>query len=222
MDEAIRKILIRSTELDQAIDELLSAATFDADDRSIAGFLLCGISREHAFATRILVGNELPTSATALVRLQYESLVRAAWMLIAATDDQVPDLDNVVSAESEALLSTKTPSMAKMIAAIKESGHIRMGDELAHFKLVNWHILNSIVHGGIRPLLLHLNGCSLNDTLNIVQTSNSLSTMSGMLLALLSANEDVMRCMSRIQYSFQDCLPTILEYPENDAVTDVP
>lgn len=211
VDEAIRKILIRSNELDQAIDELLSTARFEDDDRTIAGFLLCGISREHAFAIRILVGNDLPTAATALVRLQYEVLVRAAWMAFAAPHEQVPDLDEELTPELEARLANKTPSVAKMLADIVDAGHHRASDEMSRFKEVNWKILNSVVHGGIRPLLIHRNGCSLSDQLNIVQTSNALSTMSAMLLAILSEDDDIIRSVSKIQRPFHDCLPTLLD-----------
>jgi len=213
MDEAIRTILIRSNELDTAIDDLLAKASFPFDDRSEVSSLLCNISREHAFAVRILVGNDLPTAATALVRLQYESFVRAAWILFAASIDQVPDLSKFVSAEAEALTARDTPSIAKMIQAISDSGHAKASDELARFKQVNWAILNSVVHGGIRPLLLHRHGCSIPDALNIVQSSNALSTMTAMFLAILSEDRDVMLSMSAILRPFQDCLPPTLEYP---------
>lgn len=211
MDEAIRTILIRSNEMDACIEDELAGATFPSDDRAEVSLLMCNISHEHSYAIRILVGNDLPTAATALVRLQYESLVRAMWILFAAPDDQIPDLNKIISAEIEALIARDTPSIAKMIQAISEAGHVKASDELARFKQVNWFILNSIVHGGIRPLLLHRHGCSLADALNIVQSSNALSTMTAMFLAIMSEDKEIMQSMSAIQRPFQDCLPPLLE-----------
>lgn len=212
MDDAVRKLLIRSNELDAAIDEKLALANFDSDDRTTAVSLLSGISREHAFAIRVLIGNEMFTAASALVRLQYESSVRAAWTLFAAPDDKILDLSKTVSAESEALIASQSPSIAKMLSAIADAGFVKAADEMTRFKQVNWTILNSIVHGGIRPLLLHRNGCSIDDVLNIVQTSNGLSTMTAMVLAIMSEDDDVMRSLSAIQRPFQDCLPTLIEH----------
>lgn len=211
MDDVIKRMLIRSDELDQDIDEQLSKARFEECDRMTAALLLCSISREHALAIRVLVGNGLPTAATALVRLQYEVLVRATWVALAAPDEHVPDLSKELTPDSEARASNNAPSIAKMLADIVAAGHHRAGDEMSRFKQVNLKILNSVVHGGIRPLLIHRNGCSIPDALNIIQTSNGLSTMSAMLLAILSEDDDIMRTISKIQRPFHDCLPTLLE-----------
>jgi hypothetical protein len=83
-------------------------------------------------------------------------------------------------------------------------------DMLTHFKDVNAPSLHSFVHGGIHALQRGLTGYPVDLLENVVRSSNGLFTMAGMMLAILSGSEETAKRMSKIQPTFQDCLPALI------------
>ena len=71
-------------------------------------------SFEHAHALRVLFEAGKPNSAAAMLRLQYETLLRAGWLLYGATDTRL--------AKASALLTTKAAQAAK---------NLRSADDIA-------------------------------------------------------------------------------------------
>src|SRR5262245_61497651 len=67
---------------------------------SLASLLL---SLEHASVLRSAFAVAAPNSAASLLRLQFETLVRAAWLLFAATPEQIAKLDVPLDNESQKL-----------------------------------------------------------------------------------------------------------------------
>lgn len=56
------------------------------DDRQEAALSAAEVALEHGTALNALFDMGMANSAAALLRLEYESLLRAAWLLYAATD----------------------------------------------------------------------------------------------------------------------------------------
>lgn len=82
-----RRMLRLSEELDDAICRIIGSdgyRTFDMSSRITASFQACLVSLEHARGLRTLMAEDLPTSAIALMRLQFEALTRSVWLLYAA------------------------------------------------------------------------------------------------------------------------------------------
>ena len=124
----------------------------------------CDISIEHGLAVKTLLEAELFTSALALFRTQFESLVRAYWILFAATDEQVNELGMMNSIEQFTLKEHKSISRftaTPMIEALKEIQEIKhIVEQLEEFKLFSLDYLNSIVHSGKQTFLRHTFGLS--------------------------------------------------------------
>ncbi|WP_409372491.1 DUF6988 family protein, partial [Pseudomonas nitroreducens] len=78
------------------------------------------------------------------------------------------------------------------------------------FKDVTWSAMNSYVHSGIHPLRRHAEGYPLPLVLQILQSSNGLLTMTGMVAAILTGDERCIEPMRKIQTRFSDCLPELL------------
>ncbi len=97
-----------------------------------------------------------------------------------------------------------------MLAAIDGKAPAAATQMLTQFKDVTAGALNSFVHGGIHPLHPQTEGYPLPLLIQVVQTSNGLFTMSGMMFAILSGNADLAKGMSGIQPAFMDCLPELL------------
>ena len=65
---------------DALLDEDGSYLVYDDTDRVNASWAAAMVSMEHWSALRMLLCTDHPVSGTALLRLQYEALVRSAWL----------------------------------------------------------------------------------------------------------------------------------------------
>jgi len=85
-------LLSRSAELEAALNAFLGLKLFNGSPRFIGCRILCSVALEHAESAKILLVSGNFTSAVGLLRLQYEALVRAMWLLYAASDAAVEKL----------------------------------------------------------------------------------------------------------------------------------
>lgn len=210
----LEHMLQRSDALHEALDAVLGGAAFDDSPRSVAALGMCDVAMEHATALRALMALRLPTAATSLIRLQFEALTRAMWLLYAATDTAIDKLLAPLTLDSEQA-AKNLPGASNMIEQIRK----RVGQGappvahqmLSHFKEVSWHAMNSFVHSGIHPLQRSTDGFPTQLTLQVLRNSNGLSTMTGMTMAVLTGDEAVAKSMSKIRPAFADCLPDLLK-----------
>ena len=172
------------------------------------------VAMEHAIALRTLMALRLPTSAVSLMRLQFEALTRAMWLLYAASDTAIDKLLAPLTLQSEQA-AKNLPGASEMIEQIgRRAGQgvpPAAHQMLSHFKDVSWHAMNSFVHGGIHPLRRNAEGFPVHLALQVLRNSNGLSTMTGMTMAVLTGDEAVAKPVSKIQPAFADCLPDLLK-----------
>jgi len=214
--DALERILCRSYALHEKVLSLLEGADYGDSPRDSAAIGMCGIALEHGAALRALMALRLPTSAVGLMRLQFEAVTRAMWLIYATSDEAAGKLLAPMNAASERAAKS-LPGASEMIAQIGK----RVGqgapaaayEMLVRFKDASWHAMNSFVHGGIHPLQRSAAGFPIALALQVLRNSNGLSTMTGMTLALLTCNESVFGPMSRIQPEFSDCLPELVSPP---------
>jgi hypothetical protein len=210
----LESLLGRADDLQEALMDLLTDAEFDPSPRAEASLGLCSVAMEHAMSVRVLMAGGLATSAVGMMRLQFEALTRAMWLLYAANEAAISKMLAPLTLEGEHVAKS-LPSLSEMIEAIGK----RVGahapavahQQLMHFKDVSWHAMNSYVHGGIHPLRRSADGFPIALASNILRNSNGLMTMTGMVLAVLTGDEAVTKPMARIQADFADCLPELLK-----------
>lgn len=213
-DNPLERMLRRSDELHERLLALLDDAEFDGSPRGEAAFGMCFVALEHGTALRALMALGLPTSAVSLMRLQFEALTRAMWLIYVASDHAIDKLLAPLTVESEQK-AKNLPSASEMIEQIGK----RVGQgapAIAHqmlvqFKDVSWHAMNSFVHGGIHPLRRSAEGFPVHLALQVLRNANALATMTGMALAILTGDEAIAEPMSKIQPEFADCLPELLK-----------
>jgi hypothetical protein len=161
--------------------ELSQSEFVDGGMRLDLVYQCCDISIEHGLAVKTLLEAELFTSALALFRTQFESLVRAYWILFAATDEQVNELGRMNSIEQFTLKEHKSISRftaTPMIEALKEIQEIKhIVAQLEEFKLFSLDYLNSIVHSGKQTFLHHTFGLSNEHKKMVIKQSNNLTMM---------------------------------------------
>lgn len=212
MEHAVDQMLRRSESLQEALFQILEDAEFDGSARGEAVFGICAVTFEHAIGLRLLIANGCAAPAIALMRLQYESLTRAMWLLYVAPEAAVEKLSAPLTLESEQA-AKRLPSQGEMLEEIRKGVGTNVPaaavEMLDRFRKISWHSLNSYVHAGIHVLKRQAEGYPVQLVLDVVRSSNALSTMAGMTLALLT-DEVTARSMSRIQHEFAECLPELL------------
>ena len=212
--DPLERMLRRSDELHEKLLTLLDDAEFDGSPRGEAAFGMCFVALEHGTALRALMALGLLTSAVSLMRLQFEALTRAMWLIYAASDHAIAKLLAPLTPESEQK-AKNLPSASDMIEQIGK----RVGQGvpavahqmLVHFKDVSWDAMNSFVHGGIHSLRRSAEGFPVHLALQVLRNANALATMTGMALAVLTGDEAITKPMSKIQLEFADCLPELLK-----------
>lgn len=211
MDIAIddlNRLLGRSAELEATLNEFLALMPFDQSDRRASARVMCGVSFEHAESVKMLLATGNFTSALGLLRLQYEALVRAFWLLYAATDDVVSALMSELTHES-ARKADKIPMLGKMLKALDGKAPAEAVGMLQEFREYSWKPLSSFVHGGIHAVNRHGKGYPVSLLCQTLRASNGVSIMSGMLLIMLANDPNQRGKIPKIQMEFADCMPPI-------------
>ncbi|WP_257173738.1 hypothetical protein [Colwellia sp. M166] len=193
-------------ELENDLLDFLSIDDRCSDKRVKASKILCTIVFEHSESIKILISTGNLTSATGLVRLQYEALVRAIWLLYAASDIAVDKLMTELTNES-AKKANNLPMLSEMLTKLEGKAPEVAMDALNEFKQYSWKALSSYVHGGIHAISRHSKGYPVEQLIQLLKTSNGLLIMAGMLLVILSGNTNQKNKIPSIQMKFKDCLP---------------
>ncbi|NQD36002.1 hypothetical protein HPT27_03135 [Permianibacter sp. IMCC34836] len=207
----IETMLQRSLELERALVNLIETVPPATNKRAVVVRNLCKLSFEHGNSTRLLIAHQNLISAIALIRLQYESIARAVWVLYAAAEHWVDLLNSDLTQESDEE-ANKLPSLQKMLNAlpgvagnnelIKEL--LRMLDE---FKRSAWKQLSSFAHGGIHAIRRSENGLPRPLLEEAIKMSNGLLIMVGIVMVVLSRDSRLYGSVPAIQRDFRECLP---------------
>ena len=155
--KSVENLLDQSDELHIEVLGVLELAQPYSELRYRPGLTACGMSLEHALSLRMLLRCACYTSAFSLLRLQYEALTRAVWLMYEASDLQVEQLTAPFSLQAQTS-ARKMPMFSKMLEEVEQKAPPHASRLLSQFKNVNWHAMNSYVHGGIHPLRRHAEG----------------------------------------------------------------
>lgn len=202
----INSLLSRSAELESKLLEFFALTPFDDSERVMASRVMCSVAFEHAESAKMLISGGNLTSATGLVRLQYEALVRAMWLLYAASDTAVSKLTSELTQEA-ADRANKLPMLSEMLEKLQGKAPQEPVNMLLEFREYSWKPLSSFVHGGIHAIHRHSKGYPLTLLEQMVRISNGVSVMVGMLLVILHGGGEQRGKMPKIQREFADCLP---------------
>ena len=202
----IDQLLSRSALLEGRLAGFLALPLADGTSRLRAAWSLTSLGFEHAQSVKHLVAAGLYTSAAALLRVQYESLVRALWTLYVATDDQA-ELMLADLSEETTKKAGKIPMLTQMLAEIEEKAPHAPVAHLQEFKHYSWRPLSSFVHGGIHAVNRHGKGFPLELVLTEIRHSNGLLGIAGNLLLILAGVPPGAEKMACIYTDFNDCFP---------------
>ncbi len=200
----------RSTQLHEQIVAVLQAPRVDASPNHELAYRMCLVVIEQAAGLRLLAATGLVTAAASLMRVQFETLLRAVWMMSAAGLDAPDQLAALLrpGGESEA---SGLPGVDEILQEIRAKGDthappaiIKTLDEI---RVVSWHTVNSFVHGGISERLIYaqLEHEELAPTL--IRHANLALGAAAKTMALLRKNDEGVRKIDELSTMFSDCLP---------------
>lgn len=205
MHTNLNSLLMRSLQLEKLLFKLLDLGTETLPDRTASSRIMCGVAFEHAESLKMLIARGNFTSATGLLRLQYEALVRATWLQYAAPDKTTARLMGEFNQEN-AKKADRLPMMTEMLNELEGKAPADAMALLLQFKEYSWKPLSSYVHGGIHVLHRHGKGYPPFLIHQAVKASNTVSIMIVILLARLANDKKREAMIPVIQLQFADCL----------------
>jgi hypothetical protein len=166
----------------------------------------CVLCIEHARVLRTAFAIAAPNSGSAVLRLQYEALLRAAWLLYAASPGHIDKLARALDLEAEQA-AKNLPGYMEMLEAVIKKTPEGLAAPIAEFNQYSRHALNSFVHSGIHPLRRAREGFPLEIASTIMRHSNGLMHFAYRMLASLSGSQRRMDRVTHLYKEFTDCMP---------------
>lgn len=199
----------RSTAFEETILTCFPAAgvvlSIDSEKNQLVASA-CQLCIEHASVVRLAFVTDSPSSGSAVLRLQYEALLRAVWLYFVATPAQIDKLGRDLTPESEHA-AKNLPGANDMLAKVLEVAPVGLTEHLAEFNQYSRHALNSYVHSGIHPLRRVRDGFPEEMALTLVRFSNGLMHLAYRMLAMLMGSQRRMDKVTRLYQAFPDCCP---------------
>lgn len=204
-DSHVHLVLKRSEQLDV---EIISRFTpYKSTNNKDQITQICSdLSFQHAKSLRVLYDLELDGTATAILRMQFESVVRMVWLHFSAPNSFIESYAGSIFVDNP---PKEFPSVAEMIAKIKKCGVKGPGETLEEFKDIAWKGMNNHIHNGYLALSRHVNSYPEKLVIQIIRNSNALNLMAAMVLARIKQSKDDVNFVKNLQLSYQDIMPEL-------------
>lgn len=200
--------LSRTAEFHEAVARHRGRLQVPVHPRVILGFKAGCLSLELAAGTLRLTQEGNVSAALALIRPQFECLVRGMWLTYIADDGWIQTLSEPLTVET-AKLGNKAPMLKEMLDGLgtRTEPPLRFTvRQLQEFHELGKVVLNSFTHGGMVPLARVGTGYPEWLVLNAVQNSNGVVALATQLLTVLTGVETNMVPVRQLYEDFQDVL----------------
>jgi hypothetical protein len=207
MEGTFIRVLQRTHLLQQMLHDTADHPLANDTSRVRTSAIGANLATDHWLAVTTLMESGNFASAIALVRLQYESLLRTVWCLHCATDAQIDLLSESLSEESQQA-AKRLPTATGMLEALaKVPQTVNLCARLDEFRRYAWGPLNSFIHAGVHPLTRQAQGYPVGLLLQITRASNGLGVLIAMQQAILADRGDLQNTILGRCNAFADCLP---------------
>ena len=209
-EEKLLQLIERTAAFHERVQQHVQTLTPFPDVRFITAFQSGLLSLEHAVSALVLFEQGLFSSAIALTRPQFESLVRGIWLLHAASENWVTKLSEPLTMES-AKRANEGEGLAEMLKQLEANPDAPAGivAQLREYKEVTWKAMNSYAHGGLHPLSRTMSGYPAQLIYDVIRNANAVVALTAQLLAILSGNPENMAPVRQMHTDFMDILPII-------------
>ena len=199
------KLLARSAEFEEVLFKYLSSTTQDTGARMTGVKSLCGVAMEHAQSLKILIATHNFTSASALLRLQYEALVRAHWLHFAASETAVSKLSAELTKESS-IKANNIPMLSEMLKSMEGKAPKEALEPLLEFRDYSWKPLSSFIHGGIHPMSRFNKGYPIVLLETVLKNSNQLCGVTAYFWSHMTGISELTANVMRTFAEYKDCV----------------
>lgn len=153
------------------------------DDRSRVAFRAASLALEHSLSIFNLFHAGNFASSLALMRPQFESLLRAVWLLHVAPASWVVKLSKPLTQES-ARKANKLPRIGEMLTQLEadEDVESHIVEQLRGFETTLLGSLSSFTHGGVHPLARLASGYTAKLVYDAMLNSNAITSFTAQLL----------------------------------------
>jgi hypothetical protein len=205
-DEALADMFEQSERFERDLGPLLSHPRRPPSRRALLTLALCDVATEFWVSQRLLIRAGMYTAALALVRLHFEATVRAIWLHHGASDEW---LERFAAPMAPGQLAEPVlgPSVDAMLQTLAKAAPPFLAQMLGAFKAATWQPMNSYVHGGIRPVVQSLAGCTPQQLVGVLQNGNGMALMTANLLVVALQDPALAGRIGPIQQAHRVCLP---------------
>lgn len=210
IEEKLHRLLDRTAQFHTEVQRHLQSLVPAPDQRFVTAFQSGLLSLEHAVSALVLLEQGLFSSAIALTRPQFETLVRGIWLLHAASDNWVAKLSEPLTMES-AKRANEGLGLADMLKELEAhpNAPAPIVAQLRDYKEVTWKAMNSYAHGGLHPLSRTLSGYPPQLVYDVIRNSNAVVALTAQLQSILTGRPENMRPVRLLHQAFQDVLPIL-------------
>lgn len=202
--EELARILSLSERFDDDLFALLETCWNSSSQRLVICMAYCKAAVEHAVSQRVLIGAGLHGTALSLIRLHFESVVRAAWVLHSAKDDWLVKFSTPVP-DGELAEPQMGPPVPAMLDAIKLHAP-QAARELCRLN-ETMKVMHSFVHGGAHLVVHALRGYPPEKLVSVLQNRNLLSLMLTNVIVIASQQPQLIGIVRQLGEAHASCMP---------------
>ncbi len=206
-------MLSLSEKFDMDVLALLKAGWNTSTQRVAISMAYCKAAMEHAISQRVLIEAGLQGTALSLVRLHFETVVRAAWILQGASDQWVakfcmPVLDGDFS----------EPQMGPPITAMLDAIKHYAPEAVRELARINGtvKVMHSFVHGGAHLVVHALRGYPPENLVSVFQNRNFLNLQLANVIVIGSQNLQLRGIVGKLSEVHAGCMPPRIVGYEGD------
>lgn len=202
--EELARMLILSQALDEDVYALLEQGWNVTSQRLVICMAFCKAAQEHAISQRVLIGAGLHGTALSLIRLQFETVVRAAWVLHGAKDDWLLKFSTPVLADD-----LNEPHLGPPISSMLDAIAPHAPQAVSEFRRLNttMKIMHSFVHGGVHLVVHALRSYPPEKLVAVLQNRNLLSLMLTNVIVIASQKPELKGTVGRLGATHARCMP---------------
>lgn len=203
-DIEIQKLIENSDKLKSELLKYFSQYPIQKNLKSELVLNTFDIAFEHSKAISFLISKTLFTTALAVLRLQFDALVRQVWILHVASNEELEKLSSPLIESNANSINNWIPSTHEMLSAVQEK-EPTLHKHLMQFKKYSSKALSSYVHSGFHAIARKKHGFYSNMIVSVLKQSNNLLHMSAFALALEQADSYLIIDIQNIVNIYPEC-----------------
>lgn len=206
LDAELLRIVAACEAMDLDVRALLESGWNTSSQRQVICMAYCKAAVVHAISQRVLIENGLHGSALSLIRLHFETVVRAAWVLHGAKDEWLTQFSAPVAPGdlSEPQMGPPIPAMLDAIAAAAPEAAFELRRLNETVK-----VMHSFVHGGVHMVVHALRGFPPKNLVTVLQNRNLLSLMLCNVIVIASQNPGLQGAVRGLMERHAGCMPPL-------------